>query len=264
MSDLRLVLVGAAGRMGRMLTQVIPDTLGVRLVAALEGETAPTLGADSGAIFGQEANGVSAALSQADVIVDFSRPEATVVMAQAAAKNKVAHIIGTTGLTEQDLEKIALAAKDTVIVRSGNMSLGVNLLAILVERAAKALGPAWDAEIIEMHHRQKVDAPSGTALLLGEAVARGRNIDLTAHSVRAREGITGPRTPGEIGFASLRGGTVIGDHSVILAGAGERLVLSHHAEDRGIFARGALAAALWTRGKSPGLYSMADVLGLSN
>ena len=270
MSDLRLVLVGAAGRMGRMLTQVIPDTLGVRLVAALEGETAPTLGADSGAAFGLGANGVvvtcdvSAALSQADVIVDFSRPEATVVMAQAAAKNKVAHIIGTTGLTEQDLEKIALAAKDTVIVRSGNMSLGVNLLAILVERAAKALGPAWDAEIIEMHHRQKVDAPSGTALLLGEAVARGRNIDLTAHSVRARDGITGPRTPGEIGFASLRGGTVIGDHSVILAGAGERLVLSHHAEDRGIFARGALAAALWTRGKSPGLYSMADVLGLSN
>jgi 4-hydroxy-tetrahydrodipicolinate reductase len=115
-----------------------------------------------------------------------------------------------------------------------------------------------------MHHRQKVDAPSGTALLLGEAVARGRNIDLTAHSVKARDGITGPRTPGEIGFASLRGGTVIGDHSVILAGAGERLVLSHHAEDRGIFARGALAAALWTRGKSPGLYSMADVLGLSN
>jgi 4-hydroxy-tetrahydrodipicolinate reductase len=270
MSDLRLVLVGAAGRMGRMLTQVIPDTLGLRLVAALEGETAPTLGADSGAVFGQGPNGVvvtsdvSAALSQADVIVDFSRPEATVVMAQAAAKNKVAHIIGTTGLTEEDLEKIAIAAQDTVIVRSGNMSLGVNLLAILVERAAKALGPAWDAEIIEMHHRQKVDAPSGTALLLGEAVARGRNIDLTAHSVKARDGITGPRTPGEIGFASLRGGTVIGDHSVILAGAGERLVLSHHAEDRGIFARGALAAALWTRGKSPGLYSMADVLGLSS
>lgn len=159
---------------------------------------------------------------------------------------------------------ISQAAEEIVIVRSGNMSLGVNLLAVLVERAAKALGPAWDAEIVEMHHRLKVDAPSGTALLLGEAVARGRGIDLATHSARGRDGMTGPRIAGDIGFASLRGGTVVGDHSVVFAGAGERIELAHYAEDRGIFARGALAAALWTRGKAPGLYSMADVLGLSN
>jgi len=269
MSDLRLALLGVAGRMGRMLTQVVPDTLGVRLVAALEADGAASLGADSGAAFGQGPNGVpvtcdiAAALANADVVVDFSRPEATVAMARAAAKAKVAHIIGTTGFTDDDLDVIAQAARDTVIVRSGNMSLGVNLLAVLVERAAKALGPAWDAEIVEMHHRLKVDAPSGTALLLGEAVARGRGVNLATHSARGRDGVTGARPTGEIGFASLRGGTVIGDHSVIFAGAGERIELSHRAEDRGVFARGALAAALWTRGKAPGLYSMADVLGLS-
>jgi 4-hydroxy-tetrahydrodipicolinate reductase len=269
MSDLRLVLLGVAGRMGRMLTQVAPDTLGLKLVAALAPEGDSTLGADSGAAFGQGPNGVSvtcdiaAALANADVVVDFSSPEATVGMARAAAKAKVAHIIGTTGFTDDDLAVIAQAARDTVIVRSGNMSLGVNLLAVLVERAAKALGPAWDAEIVEMHHRLKVDAPSGTALLLGEAVARGRGVDLATLSARGRDGVTGARPTGEIGFASLRGGTVVGDHTVIFAGAGERIELSHRAEDRGVFARGALAAALWTRGKAPGLYSMADVLGLS-
>jgi 4-hydroxy-tetrahydrodipicolinate reductase len=269
MSDLRLVLLGVAGRMGRMLTQVAPDTLGLKLVAALAPEGDSTLGADSGAAFGQGPNGVpvtcdiAAALANADVVVDFSSPEATVGMARAAAKAKVAHIIGTTGFTDDDLAVIAQAARDTVIVRSGNMSLGVNLLAGLVERAAKALGPAWDAEIVEMHHRLKVDAPSGTALLLGEAVARGRGVDLATHSARGRDGVTGARPTGEIGFASLRGGTVVGDHTVIFAGAGERIELSHRAEDRGVFARGALAAALWTRGKAPGLYSMADVLGLS-
>ncbi len=269
MSDLRLVVVGAAGRMGRMLTQTIPDTLGVRLVAALETAGAPSLGVDSGAAFGQGANGVpvtsdiDAALAQADAVIDFSSPAATVAMAKATAGARVAHVIGTTGLTAEDLETIAAAAIDTVVVRSGNMSLGVNLLAVLVEKAAKALGPAWDAEIIEMHHKLKVDAPSGTALLLGEAVAKGRGIDLVDHSARGRDGLTGPRKAGDIGFAALRGGTVVGDHTVIFAGMGERIEFSHRAEDRGIFARGALAAALWTRGKEPGLYSMADVLGLT-
>ncbi|MCC3243910.1 4-hydroxy-tetrahydrodipicolinate reductase [Methylocystis sp. WRRC1] len=269
MNDLRLVVVGAAGRMGRMLTQVIPDTLGVRLVAALEAEGAATIGADSGAAFGQGPNGVpvtsdvAAALAGADAVVDFSCPAATIAMAKAAAGAGVAHVIGTTGLSAEDLDAIAVAARETAVVRSGNMSLGVNLLAVLVERAAQALGPAWDAEIVEMHHRLKVDAPSGTALLLGEAVARGRRIDISEHSARGRDGMTGARKTGDIGFASLRGGTVIGDHTVYFAGAGERIELSHRAEDRGIFARGALAAALWTRGKAPGLYSMADVLGLS-
>jgi 4-hydroxy-tetrahydrodipicolinate reductase len=185
-------------------------------------------------------------------------------MAQAAARAKVAHVIGTTGLSPADLETVAAAARDTVIVRSGNMSLGVNLLAALVERAAKALGAAWDVEIVELHHRLKVDAPSGTALLLGEAVARGRGVDLAEHSARGRDGLTGPRKTGDIGFAALRGGTVVGDHTVIFAGAGERIEFSHRAEDRGVFARGALAAAIWTRGKAPGLYSMADVLGLAD
>jgi len=268
MSELRLAVVGAAGRMGRMLAQTIPDTLGVTLAAALEGPNSPELGRDCGEMVGAGPNGVkigadlAAAAQGVDVIVDFSSPAATVALAKLAARAKVAHVIGTTGLSSDDLEAIAEAAKETVVVRSGNMSLGVNLLAGLVERAARALGPAWDAEIVEMHHRLKVDAPSGTALLLGEAVAHGRGIDLSQNSARGRDGLTGPRKSGEIGFAALRGGTVIGDHSVIFAGAGERIELSHRAEDRGIFARGALAAALWTRGRPAGLYSMADVLGL--
>jgi len=266
MSELRLVVVGAAGRMGRMLTQIIPDTVGVRLTAALERSGSAALGKDSG---GASPNGVlitsdmDAALAEADAIVDFSSPDCSVEMANAAARARIAHIIGTTGLSAEDLAAIAEAACKTVVVRSGNMSLGVNLLAALVERAARALGPAWDAEIVEMHHRLKVDAPSGTALLLGEAAARGRGVALAENSARGRAGLTGPRRFGEIGFASLRGGTVVGDHTVIFAGSGERIEFSHRAEDRGVFARGALAAALWTRGKEPGLYSMADVLGLS-
>ena len=269
MSDLRLAVLGAAGRMGRMLVQTIPDTLGVRLSGAFESAGSPALGMDSGELIGAGANGVrvtadfAAALAESDVVIDFSTPAATVALAGLAANAGVAHVIGTTGLSADDLDAIATAAEKTVVVRSGNMSLGVNLLAGLVERAARALGPAWDAEIVEMHHRMKVDAPSGTALLLGEAAARGRNINLAEHSARGRDGLTGARKPGDIGFASLRGGTVIGDHSVIFAGVGERIEFSHRAEERGIFARGALAAALWTRGKPPGLYSMADVLGLS-
>lgn len=144
------------------------------------------------------------------------------------------------------------------------MSLGVNVLAVLVQRAAKALGADWDIEIVEMHHRMKVDAPSGTALLLGEAAARGREIDLAGHSVRSRDGHTGARKSGDIGFAALRGGTVVGDHSVIFAGAGERITLAHHAEDRSLFANGAIKAALWARGRKPGVYSMLDVLGLND
>ena len=269
MSDLRLVVTGAAGRMGRMLVQTIPDTLGVCLTGALESPASPMLGKDSGATVGVGVNGVpisadpAAALADCDVLIDFSTPSASVAFCQQAAAAGVAHVIGTTGLSTEDLAAIQESAQKTAVVRSGNMSLGVNLLAALVERAARTLGPAWDAEIVEMHHRMKVDAPSGTALLLGEAAARGRGVSLSDHSARGRDGLTGPRKPGDIGFASLRGGTVVGDHSVIFAGAGERIELSHRAEDRGVFARGALAAALWTRGKPPGLYSMTDVLGLS-
>ena len=270
MSDLRLVVMGASGRMGRMLVQTIPDTLGVRLTGALESPASPMLGKDSGTMVGAEANGVvisadpAAALADCDVLIDFSTPSASIALCEPSAAAGIAHVIGTTGLSDEDLAVVAESAQKTAIVRSGNMSLGVNLLAALVERAARTLGPAWDAEIVEMHHRMKVDAPSGTALLLGEAAARGRGVTLSDHSARGRDGLTGPRKPGDIGFASLRGGTVVGEHSVIFAGAGERIEFSHRAEDRGIFARGALAAALWTRGKPPGLYSMTDVLGLSS
>ncbi|HEY8262047.1 MAG TPA: 4-hydroxy-tetrahydrodipicolinate reductase [Methylosinus sp.] len=270
MSEMRLVVVGAAGRMGRMLIAAIGDSLGVALAGALESPGSPHIGEDAGLLVGRPANGValsadpSAVLSNADALIDFSSPAATVALAAQAAEAGVAHVIGTTGLAQADLAAIAAAAERTAIVRSGNMSLGVNLLALLVERAAKALGPAWDVEIVEMHHKMKVDAPSGTALLLGEAAARGRGVDLSERSARARDGLTGPRRAGDIGFASLRGGTVVGDHMVIFAGAGERLELAHRAEDRGIFARGAVAAALWTRGRPAGLYSMADVLGLGD
>ena len=171
-------------------------------------------------------------------------------------------MIGTTGLSAADLAGIESAAWHAPVVRSGNMSLGVNLLAALVRQAARALGQDFDIEIVEMHHRMKVDAPSGTALLLGEAAAAGRGVDLDAHAVRGRDGHTGPRPPGAIGFATLRGGTVIGEHRVLFAGAGERVEFAHMAEDRGIFARGALQAALWARGRKPGLYGMDDVLGI--
>ncbi len=195
-------------------------------------------------------------------MIDFTSPAATIEIAALAAQARIAHVIGTTGMTANDLAKIEAAARHAIIVRSGNMSLGVNLLAGLVQKVARTLGADWDVEILEMHHRMKVDAPSGTALLLGEAAAKGRDIALADHSVRVRDGHTGPRKAGDIGFATLRGGSVVGDHSVIFAGPGERIELTHRAEDRGIFARGALHAALWARGRKPGLYSMFDVLDL--
>jgi 4-hydroxy-tetrahydrodipicolinate reductase len=268
MDDMRLVVTGAAGRMGKMLVKSIAETPGLVLSAAIERADSPALGQDAGVLAGLGPTGVKvsddplAAMLSADGVIDFSTPAATVAMAALAAQARIAHIIGTTGLSEDDLGTLAAAARHAPIVRSGNMSLGVNLLARLVRDAARALGQDFDIEIVEMHHRMKVDAPSGTALLLGEAAAEGRGLALREHSERGRDGVTGARKPGAIGFASLRGGTVVGDHSVIFAGNGERLVLSHHAEDRVLFARGALKAALWARGRKPGLYAMADVLGI--
>jgi 4-hydroxy-tetrahydrodipicolinate reductase len=270
MDDMRLVVTGAAGRMGKMLIKTIAETPGLTLSAALERPDAPSVGQDAGLAAGGGPLGVKvsddplAALLNADGVIDFSAPTATVEMAALTAQARVVHVIGTTGLSEGDMSGIAAAARHAAIVRSGNMSLGVNLLARLVRDAARALAEEFDIEIVEMHHRGKVDAPSGTALLLGEAAAKGRGMSLSEHSERGRDGITGARKPGAVGFASLRGGTAIGDHSVIFAGEGERIVLSHHAEDRSLFARGAIKAALWARGRKPGLYSMADVLGLSD
>ncbi len=270
MGDMRLVVMGAGGRMGRALVKAITEADGVTVCAALERTGSPALGKDAGELAGVGPLGVPvtddalSAVVNAEGIVDFTAPVATIELAALAAQARIAHIIGTTGLSADDLAKIAAAARHAPIVRSGNMSLGVNVLAVLVQKAAAALGPDWDVEILEMHHRMKVDAPSGTALLLGEAAARGRQINLGEHSVRSRDGHTGARKTGDIGFATLRGGTVVGDHSVILAGAGERITLSHHAEDRSLFANGAIKAALWARGRKPGQYSMLDVLGLND
>jgi 4-hydroxy-tetrahydrodipicolinate reductase len=268
MEDMRLVVIGAAGRMGQMLVKAIEASEGMALTAALERPGSPAIGRDAGEIAGIGSNGVFisddplAALLKADGVIDFSTPATTVEIAALAAQARIVHVIGATGMGQAEIAKLEAAARHAVIIRSGNMSLGVNLLAAMVRKVAKVLGADWDIEILEMHHRLKVDAPSGTALLLGEAAAGGRDIALAEHSVRVRDGHTGARKTGDIGFATLRGGTVVGDHSVIFAGPGERIELSHKAEDRGIFARGAVQAALWGRGRKPGLYSMADVLGL--
>lgn len=264
-----LVVVGAGGRMGRTLIHAIQETQGAELAGAVERRGSPFVGQDAGELAGVGRLGVAItddplpAFASADGVLDFTAPAATVEFAGYAAQARIAHIIGTTGCSTDDDAKIAAAARHATIVKSGNMSLGVNLLAVLVEQAAKALDAAdFDIEVLEMHHRHKVDAPSGTALLLGEAAATGRRIALAGKAVRVRDGHTGPREEGSIGFATLRGGSVVGDHSIILAGVGERIVLSHHAEDRALFARGAVKAALWAHGRKPGLYSMRDVLGL--
>jgi len=270
MSDMRLVVVGATGRMGRMLIKAISETPGCVLSAAITRPGSPWLGQDAGVLAGLPASGVllgddaASAFAAAEGVLDFSSPDSTVAFAALAAKARIAHIVGTTGLEPRHLAKLEEASRETVVIRSGNMSLGVNLLAALVRKVAATLGTDWDIEIAEMHHRMKVDAPSGTAVLLGEAAAEGRAIDLARHRVAVRDGQTGAREPGTIGFASLRGGTVVGDHKVIFAGAGERLELAHIAEDRGLFARGAVKAALWGRGRPAGLYSMADVLDLDS
>jgi 4-hydroxy-tetrahydrodipicolinate reductase len=265
-----LVVVGAGGRMGGALIRAIAETPGVHLSGAVEREGASTLGRDAGEVAGAGTLGVTIAddpleaFAKADGVLDFTVPSATTVFAGYAAQARIVHVIGTTGSSAEDEARIVAAARHATIVKSGNMSLGVNLLAVLVEQAARALGPEeFDIEVLEMHHRHKVDAPSGTALLLGEAAATGRDVSLDENAVRVRDGITGAREAGSIGFATLRGGSVVGEHSVILAGPGERIVLSHHAEDRSLFARGAVKAALWAHGRKPGLYSMRDVLGLS-
>lgn len=269
-SEMGLVVVGAGGRMGQTLIRTIQSIEGAKLVGAIERSGSPFLGKDAGEVTGIGTLGVAITddplpvFAKAHGVLDFTSPAASVEFAGLAAQARIVHVIGTTGCSAEDDEKIRAAARHATIVKSGNMSLGVNLLSVLVQKAAEALGPEdFDIEILEMHHGHKVDAPSGTALLLGEAAARGRDIALADNSVRVRDGYTGPRETGAIGFATLRGGSVIGDHSVILAGTGERVVLSHHAEDRSIFARGAIKAALWAHGKKPGLYSMLDVLGLN-
>ncbi len=263
-----VAVLGAAGRMGRTLVAAVLENPAARLSGATVRPGHPWAGLDLGTALGGAPLGVAVtddpveAFARSQAALDFTAPEATMLHAELAAQARLVHVLGTTGLAREDLERLAAAGRHAVIVRAGNMSLGVNLLAVLVRRAAAALGPDYDVEIVEMHHRHKADAPSGTALLLGQAAAAGRGVALDEVAVRGREGMTGARIPGTIGFASLRGGSVAGDHQVILAAEGERIELGHRAESRAVFARGAIEAALWLSGKHAGLYSMTDVLGL--
>jgi 4-hydroxy-tetrahydrodipicolinate reductase len=270
MADMRVVIAGAGGRMGRTLIHAVAATKGLTLAGAVDAAGSAVIGRDAGELAGLGPNGikivsdVAAALRAADALIEFTIPAATLAFAELTAAAGIVHVIGTTGHTAEEEAVIAKAASRATIVKSGNMSLGVNLLAALVKRVAKTLDQDYDVEIFEMHHNRKIDAPSGTALMLGRAAAEGRGIDLDRHSIRGRDGMTGARSAGDIGFASLRGGTQVGEHRVIFAGPAESLELTHRAEDRLIFARGALHAALWARGKKAGLYSMADVLGLAD
>ena len=268
MNDMRIAVMGASGRMGRSLVRAVHDTEGAVVAGGSEQAGSPTIGHDIGEVAGLTPLGVAITadalelIAHVDAIVDFTAPAASLQFAALAAQARIVHVVGTTGFGPGDDEKFAAAARHATIVKAGNMSLGVNLLVGLTRRVGAALGEDFDIEIVEMHHRAKVDAPSGTALMLGEAAAEGRGIDLGDHAIRARDGHTGPRPPGAIGFATLRGGDVVGEHAVIFAGSGERIELSHRATDRSIFARGAVRAALWGRDKGPGLFSMADVLGI--
>jgi 4-hydroxy-tetrahydrodipicolinate reductase len=269
-SDMRLVIAGAGGRMGRALIHAVAAAEGVRLAGAVEPPGSTVLGRDAGELAGLGPNGITISsdvaplLRDADGLIEFTVPAASVALAELSAAAGVVHVMGTTGHSAEEDAMIAKAANRAPIVKSGNMSLGVNLLAALVKRVAQTLGDDYDIEILEMHHNKKIDAPSGTALMFGRAAAEGRAINLAERAARGRDGLTGARRAGDIGFASLRGGTVVGDHSVIFAGPSERIELTHRAEDRMIFARGALRAALWARGKQPGLYAMADVLGVKD
>ncbi len=268
MSDMRIVVLGAAGRMGQALTRVLVETPACVVAGGIEAKGSPALGRDIGEVAGLEPLGVAITddplplFAQADGVLDFTTPAATVEFATLSAQSRIVHVIGSTGFTDADEAKLEAAARHATIVKAGNMSMGVNLLAVLTEPVARALGPEFDIEILEMHHRHKRDAPSGTSLMLGRAAAEARQVSLAERGVRSRDGDTGPRREGDIGFAAMRGGDVVGEHRVVFAGPGERIELAHIATDRGIFARGAVKAALWARGREPGLYSMRDVLGL--
>jgi 4-hydroxy-tetrahydrodipicolinate reductase len=262
-----IAVVGAGGRMGRMLVRAVGETPEARLSGATERPGHPWIGRDLGEALGGPPTGVVVeddpleVFARSQAVLDFTTPAATLLHAELAAQARLTHVVGTTGLEREHLERLAAAARHAVIVRAGNMSVGVNLLTVLARRVAAVLGPEYDIEIVEMHHRGKVDAPSGTALMLGEAAAAGRRVNLADVAERGRDGLAA-RAPGAIGFASLRGGDVIGEHEIVFAGPGERVALRHVATDRMLFARGAIRAALWGQDREPGQYNMIDVLGL--
>ncbi|MFQ5437615.1 MAG: 4-hydroxy-tetrahydrodipicolinate reductase [Paracoccaceae bacterium] len=269
MTDLPLIAItGASGRMGQMLIRTVNESDKATLCGVTERPGHDWIGKDLGTCMQAAPNGIIVSddplevFARAKAVIDFTSPAATVGHAALAAQARLVHVIGTTGLSENDIDELRAAARHAVIVRAGNMSMGVNLLTRLAQKVAAALDEDFDIEIVEAHHRHKVDAPSGTALMLGEAAAAGRGVNLSVMSERGRDGMTGARKRGAIGFAAIRGGDVVGEHDVIFAGDGERIVLSHIATDRAIFARGALRAALWGLGQKPGAYDMMDVLGL--
>ncbi len=263
-----IVITGASGRMGQMLVQSLAGSDRARLVSCVERSGHAWIGRDIGECMGGAALGVLVtddpleAFARAQAVIDFTAPAATVEFAKLAAQARAVHVIGTTGLEAEHHAKLDLAAHHAVIIQAGNMSLGVNLLTRLTQKVAAALDADWDVEIVEAHHRMKVDAPSGTALMLGQAAATGRGVMLNEAKVSGRDGITGARARGTIGFSAIRGGDIVGEHDVIFAADGERIVLRHLATDRRIFARGALRAALWGQSQKPGRYDMMDVLGL--
>jgi 4-hydroxy-tetrahydrodipicolinate reductase len=265
---MKIAVMGAAGRMGRELLRAIAASPGCTISGGTEPKGSAMIGSDIGTLIGTEPIGIkvtddaASVIAASDAILDFTTPAATVAFAKLAAACGKIHVIGTTGIDAASEAAIKDAGRTATIIKAGNMSLGVNLLAALTKRVAAALGADFDIEIVEMHHRMKVDAPSGTALMLGQAAAEGRGVSLKDKSVRSRDGHTGARKAGDSGFATLRGGSVVGDHTVIFAGEGERIELTHLAADRGIFARGAVKAALWGKGRAPGLYAMTDVLGI--
>lgn len=263
-----IVITGASGRMGQMLINTVGGSDAARLVAVLEQPGHDWVGRDVGQAMGGAAIGVTVtddpleAFAKAQAVIDFTAPAASVGFSELAAQARAVHVIGTTGLSDADIAAIDRASHHAVIVRAGNMSLGVNLLVKLVEKVSAALDEDFDIEVIERHHRHKVDAPSGTALMLGQAAADGRGVDLAAVRDSGRDGITGARTRGDIGFSAIRGGAIVGDHDVLFASESEEITLRHHAVDRAVFARGALKAALWGQSQKPGHYDMMDVLGL--
>ena len=266
-NPVRIGIVGCGGRMGQMLIAAVLDHGGCQLAGGTERPDSPLVGRDLGVVAGRDPLGLAVGsealplFTASDVIIDFTAPTATRAHARLAAASGTALVVGTTGLDATDEELLQTAAARIPVVYAPNYSVGVTLLSMLVERAAAALKNDYDIEIVEMHHRHKVDAPSGTALGLGRAAARGRGVALDDVARKSREGHTGARPVGEIGFATLRGGDVVGDHTVIFAGDGERVELTHKASNRAIFAQGAVRAALWTQGREAGLYSMVDVLG---
>jgi 4-hydroxy-tetrahydrodipicolinate reductase len=263
----KIVIAGASGRMGQTLVESVLADESFALYAAIDRADSPQIGQDAGAQFGKNTGvkivgDIAVALKDADVLIDFTRPEASMQYLEACQKTNVKHVIGTTGFSDAQKVNIHAASKQIAIVFAPNMSVGVTLLIDLVEQAAKTLNEGYDIEVVEMHHRYKVDAPSGTALRLGEAAAQGLGQDLKDCAIYAREGVTGEREAGKIGFATLRGGDVVGDHTVIFAGIGERVEITHKASSRATFALGALRAAKFLGGKKTGLFDMRDVLNL--